>query len=142
MGVVQAVGDLQDDALHDLGGQRPLDQPVVDAAGVHVAHNDEGQLIDLAVIMHRDDGPVLQLGDDGNLPLEAGAEGLVVDELARQHLKGHDAVHGNLAGLVDDGHAAPPDLLQDFVTAEVAAQELISHTRGSLSVRCGPSAGL
>jgi hypothetical protein len=66
-----------------------------------------------------------------------GAEGLVVHELAGQHLDGHQAVHGELARLVDDRHPAPPKFLEDFVSAEVLAYKLFRHTRCMLSMRRG-----
>ncbi len=46
---------------------------------------------------------------------------LLGGQLTREdHLEGHDAIEADLPGLVDHAHPAAPDLLQEFVVAEVA----------------------
>jgi hypothetical protein len=35
---------------------------------------------------------------------------------AEQHLERHHSIQGDLAGLIDDAHAASPQLAKDFVS--------------------------
>ena len=65
----------------------------------------------------------------GAKPLHVAAGGEVAGE---DHLERHRAVERHLPRLVDDPHAAPGDLLQQFVVAEVA-----DHRRRSAAVRLG-----
>ena len=50
---------------------------------------------------------------------ESGDRPLVLQQLGRQHLDGHDAVHLGVDGLVDRAHAAGTELLQELVLAQL-----------------------
>ena len=72
----------------------------------------------LADVEDLDDVGVLELGDGLGLGQEAGG-GLGAGVRAGQdHLQGDDAVEPDLAGLVDDAHAAAAQLAHDLVAGD------------------------
>ncbi len=118
VGGVEAGGEARDDAGGLGHGQRPLHDPIGERAAGHVAHHKEGLSVFLAVVVHRDDGGVLERGDGLGLALEAGAERAVVQELARQHFDRYVALEARIVPAQDRRHAAFGDLRFDFVAPD------------------------
>jgi hypothetical protein len=94
--------------------QRRLAQPVGQAAAGAQLHRQErppagpADLVDLDEVRVRQPGRHLRLGLKPRLLVG-------VDRAGPDHLQRDDAVERHLAGLVDDAHAAPPQLAQDLV---------------------------
>src|SRR5438270_529304 len=58
---------------------------------------------------------VRELGRGLSLAREPGAEGRVVRELGREDLDRHEPLEPEVAGPIDDGHAASADLVLDLI---------------------------
>ncbi len=125
VGVVQGQGHLGDDARCPSWVHRPAQFLPQGAAG-DVLHDDVGQATLFAVGVDREYIGVVQPGDGPGLSLEALAEALVVGVEGGQDLDGHVAVQGGVVALVDGGHAATAQFLQDPVPADLLAHGL-SH---------------
>ncbi len=67
---------------------------------------------------------MLQFGDDFGLLPEAFDEGGILSEMGGKDLEGDVTVHRGLVGLVDGGHTAQTDLLDDAVAAQRFAGEV------------------
>jgi hypothetical protein len=113
-------------ALQELGKAAALDEP-------HGHPGDALLLLDVEAV-DGDDVRVLEAGDDLGLVTEALGEGRVVQELAGEDLQGDVAVEGGLVGLVDRGHAAPAERLDDAVRSGRGAGRQ-GHGRSPLPIR-------
>jgi catechol 2,3-dioxygenase-like lactoylglutathione lyase family enzyme len=65
-----------------------------------------------------DDVGVLEAGDDGRLPFEAGPSLRVVRDLGRQHLDRHVSSQAAVVAAIDVTHPAGAELLEDVVVRE------------------------
>ncbi len=74
----------------------------------------------LAHLVDRHDVRVVQGGGRLGLGAEAGDVDRGRQNAFEDHLQRHDSVEARLPRLVHDSHAAPCDLFQEFVVAEVA----------------------
>ncbi len=85
------------------------------AVAGHELHREEGSALPGADLVDLDNVGVLEPGDQAGFGFEAGQRpGRRVRPVA-QHLQGHDALEGEVAGLVDDAHASAAQLTQHFV---------------------------
>jgi hypothetical protein len=99
---------------------------LLQAAPGQIAHDDIGQALVLAVIVDGQDVGMFQVGDDIHLALETFVKAGVVQQMTRQHFDGNRAVHRLLAGAVHRRHAAPPDLVEDFVLSQLFADQFVA----------------
>ena len=115
-------------------GGRGAVEPVGQAPAADELHLEVGEAGVLVDVEDLDDVGVLELGDGLGLGQEPGG-GLGAGVLAGQdHLQGDGAVESDLAGLVDDAHAAAAEFAQDLVAREcrVVTQ---GGSRGCVAIR-------
>ena len=91
-----------------------------EAAAGDQLHREVVLALMLADLVDRDDAGVVEQRDGLGLVLEAAELGVAGEQAGPDHLQGHRAVERDLAGLVDDAHAAAAQLAPDLVIAEVA----------------------
>ncbi len=119
VGVVDGAGQGAD----QVGGRprrlRRAVQLAVEAAAVHVLQREVGAAFRLADLVNLDDAGVVQAGHRLRLGLEARPVHLPGQAAREDHLERHRALQAELAGLVDDAHAAPPQFLQQLVAGHV-----------------------
>ena len=73
-----------------------------------------------ADLVNGDDIRMVQVGRRFGFGAETGDLILVREITGAHELEGNEAVETDLAGAIDDAHAAPADFLQQFVVADVA----------------------
>ena len=109
------------------GAQRLDVEPTValehraEVFAVDEAHRQVEHAVRVARVVDRDDVRVLQAGRDGGLPLEAVAVLAVGGERRGEHLQGDRAAQLQVAGAVDDAHAAFADERVDAVACQHAS---------------------
>ena len=130
-------------------------EPLGEVAALDELHAEVALAVVLADLVDRDDAGVVEQRDGLGLVLEPAQLGVVGQDAGLDHLEGDGPVEADLAGLVDDAHAAAAQLLLDLVVAEVAdgrargigeapGSPPISRSagrttpRGPLSHRCPP----
>src|SRR6202035_937516 len=99
-----------------------------DVPAAHEAHGDEQHAAVLARLVDRDDVRLIHAGRGPRFPDEALAEGLVLGQSGGQDLEGDIAVQPGVVGTVDDGHAAPADLLRQLVASDERARGEVTRT--------------
>ncbi len=97
--------------------RRPGEHPG-EAAARHVLHREERQPVVLADLVDLHDVRVGQPRDRLGLAAEAHRLRRAGRRIALDHLDGDDAVEAVLPGLVDDAHAAAPQLPQHLVAGD------------------------
>ena len=106
--------------LDQLGGLarrlRLATQHPVQPAAIDVLQRQVGAVVVLADLVDLDDVGVLEAGDGLGLDVEAGQLGRAGVDARQHHLQGDHALEAEVPGLVDDAHAAAPQLPQDLVT--------------------------
>src|SRR5712691_6139527 len=101
------------------------ERPALDELG------DDVQLIlELAVVVNGEDAGMTQLGDRHGLATEALAELRVLGQDVRQNLEGDHPLQRGLVGLENGRHAAPADLLDDLVGADLDAWRQLHPEEG------------
>src|SRR5262249_39790521 len=120
MGMLHRLGH----TLHDLRRlprqQRPVTQPLLQAAARHQRHREEMLAIDRADLEDRYDSWRVQAGSGPGLTKEA------LDGAGGGELPGDDgldsdgALESELMSTVDDAHAATGDRFQQLIVAEAA----------------------
>ncbi len=125
VGRVQRRRHLGDDADRPVRGQRAqlVDQPA-DVAALDVAHGDEQHAVAVAGREDRDDVRVVHRGRGPRFADEPLPERLVPAQHGRQQLQGDVAAQLDVAGAVDQRHAAPADLLLQPVTGHLGADRV------------------
>ena len=109
------------------GAQRLDVEPTValehraEVFAVDEAHRQVEHAVRVARVVDRDDVRVLQAGRDGGFPLEAVAVLPVGGERRGEHLQGDRAAQLQVAGAVDDAHAAFADERVDAVACQHAS---------------------
>jgi hypothetical protein len=125
--MVEGSGDLRDH-LHQ-GAQRRRGVPAAFAQLLQVPierqaldelHRQPVHALGRADVVDADDVRVMQAGQRQCLAAQACQRCRVVAHVGAQHLERDAAVERELARLVDDPHAAAPDLAQDLEVAEHA----------------------
>ena len=105
VGFVQGGGDALGDGDDLFQRQRPLRQAVLQRTAVHQAHDDVGPGVFLAVVVHRHNGVVLQVGDDFGFAFKSLAEVGLLQEAGWQHFQGDFALEAGIVGYVNCPHA-------------------------------------
>ena len=100
------------------GTAEKIRQQLLDGLAVDEPHRHVQPVVDLTEIVDRHDVRLIQPGSRMGLPAETHLVLLVVGEGRRQHLHGHDALHGGVVGLPDLTHAATTEQLNQPVPAE------------------------
>jgi hypothetical protein len=118
VGVVEGIGGAAEDGDETLVGQPPAAQQARQGAAGDEPHGHPRDAALDAEGVDGDDVRVFEPRHDLRFATEPLARTLVVEELARQDLQGDVAVEGGLVGPVDRGHAAPPERLDDAISAE------------------------
>jgi len=117
--VAEGVGDVPHDIQRQGLVERALAHDhLVDGFAVHVFHGEVVEAVAFAGLEALDDVAVVQAADGLRLPDEPPDVFLVPGEPRRKDLDRHEAVHAELAGLIDDAHAAAADLAEEFVASE------------------------
>ena len=111
----------------DLGlGSGPVAEPPqlgddgVEPLALDELHGVEADIPVLAHLVDRHDVGVVQPGRGAGLAAEPLLDHPVAGHLPRQDLQRHAAAQRDLLGLVHDAHAAPADLAEDPVVADLA----------------------
>ncbi len=118
MGIVQGSGDLFDDVRCPVGRQRTLLlDDLLQGMALEILHDDIVDAVLVPDVVDDDDIGVAQSSSGLSFSLEALDELLIVAELGWKRLDGHVTVEGWLIGAVDNGHATPPELVDDLVIA-------------------------
>ena len=86
------------------------------APAPHEFHGEEGAVAAVADFVDLDDVGVLEEGHDPRLAQKPRPLLLRPRTGRKDGLQGHDAVQGDLPGLVDDGHPAAAHFLEDLVS--------------------------
>ena len=116
MGLGQAVGRLDGDVDRLVGPQRPALDLFPQTLPLVAGHGDEQLLIlGLADLINRTDVRIVEGGGRPGFKDESLSRLGVQRPLRRQELQGNRPVELDVLGLIDDTHAAPPDLLEDPV---------------------------
>ncbi len=76
-------------------------------------------VLDFADFMDGDDGRMAQAGGGAGFRVESDDVQLAGQDPSADHLDGDEAIEADLAGPVDDPHAAAVDFLEEFVVAEI-----------------------
>jgi hypothetical protein len=118
MGVAHAVADLGHDAdlVREADGPR-LDQGAKVLA-VEELHGHVGAPVGLAQVEDGDDVGMAESADGLRLAGKALVKLVVVPDLRGQHLEGHHASEGRVAGAIDDAHRTFAQLVEDVVPAD------------------------
>ncbi len=130
MGVVHGPSQGLDQGGGLAGRQGCAVEAVGQTAAVDELEGEEGQAVLLADLVDLHDVGMLQAGHRLGLGLEAGqgvGAGVVGGE---HHFEGDHTAQAGVAGLVDDAHAAAPQLTEDLVTGNAEAD------RGGGGLRC------
>ena len=101
-------------------GERAVDQALGEALALDEAHAEVVLALVLADLEDRHDAGVVEIAGGLGLEVEPQDVGLVGELAGEDHLQGHEPIEAHLPGLEDDAHAAPRDLADDLVVAEVA----------------------
>ena len=122
VGDVQRASNLADDrhrmaerelaALEQLAEVRPVDE----------AHRDVGDAVGLSCVVNRKHVGVVERGGDPRLPHESLAKEVVLRELGREQLQGHDVSELRILGAHDLAHAAATEDLLNLVTRKGVPQ--------------------
>jgi hypothetical protein len=112
VGVVDRLGQHRNDLGRGLCRLRSPRRRLGQAAAVHELQREERQAVVRADLVHLHDVGVLEAGHCLRLGPETGQLLLPRVRAGQNHLRGHGAVQGRLPGLVDDAHAAAPQLPQ------------------------------
>ncbi len=115
VGVLDGAGHLFEQ-MGGLAGRRA--GGVAEAAAGDELHGEERPAVDLANLVDLDDAGVLQPGCGLGLAAEALPFGGAGKDVAADHLEGDDTVEGQLAGPVDDAHAAGAQFVEQFVAGD------------------------
>ena len=148
VGIVQSRSNLAGDVHCPLQWQGAFpSEEFVEWQSLQVLHHD---IVDALLLLNVKDGDNVGMLEEARcgfgLLLESVDESRIQAELRCQHLEGHVAAQGRLPGLVDDGHAAPADFLQDVILpqgfADQVAHVLITpYARPRQSLPTGLSPG-
>ena len=90
------------------------------AAAGHEFHAEVVLAVVRADLVDRDDARVVEQGDGLGLVPEPAQLVVAGEQAGPDHLEGDGSIERDLAGLVDDAHAAAADFAADLVVAEVA----------------------
>lgn len=130
VGNVNGPGQDLDHSSRDVRIQRRSRQPLVQAAAVHILQSDVRQTSVLAHLVHLHDIGVLELRHCLGLREEASQRLRTVTTVAN-HLESDQTIKLELAGLVDNSHAALAELAQDLVASNCRppgiGQVLVGH---------------
>ena len=121
MRAAEALRDLDGQIERPFRGQRTPNQDVAQPLAADQLHRDERHAVGGADLV--DDRDVRMLDERRGAcflqhPLATNA---IVDEIFRQDFEGDVAAEVEIAGAVDDAHAAAADFFDDFVVREPAA---------------------
>ena len=125
VGAGERVGDLLGVAQAAAEGQRPLSHALLEGLPGDELHDDEVLAVGLHDVVHGHDAGVLERGGGLRLVDEPLPALRVGDRVSGEDLEGDEAAEQGVAGLVDDAHAALPELLDDAV----AVDRLADHGR-------------
>ena len=129
VGGVERSGDLAQQPDRFGRRQRPVGgDPALEVAALDQAHGDDQLAVLLAGVVDGDDVGVVETGGEARLAQEPFAEGLVVGEVAGDHLECHRAVERQVRRPVDDAHPAARDQRVDAVPTESRADCRFPHT--------------
>jgi len=139
VGVIEGAGNGSQQARRVLPGDGTAGEMFFERAAGQVGHDEVGLAILLAVIGDRDDVRMVQFCQRPGLALEA-FEGLVHrgwhEFLGADDLERHLAFEPRIQRLVDDGHPALAEAIEDVVVGDGLADQ-IRHTmlQSSASLR-------
>ena len=118
----------------------PVQQRHQAAAGDEL-HREVVLAVVLADLVDRDDAGVVEQRHGLGLVLEPPQLVVAGEQAGLDHLQRHRAVEADLAGLVDDAHAAAAQLAADLVVAEVAhrcaASQVVAVAFGAAAAEGG-----
>ncbi len=125
VGMLQAQGRLADDLARRTSPQRPARRPahadeLLQVDAVDELHDQELDAARLAGVKGPHDVRMIQSSDRLHLAAETAQRLGIIKVTVRQDLQGDRLVEIDLAGLVDDAHAAATEFLQQFVVAQPA----------------------
>ena len=139
---VERAPDLRDDLRRPLGVEAALGTHERAQVGpVDVAHDDEQHALALARVVDGDDVRVLDRRGGLGLGDEARAEVRLLGERRRDDLQRDDAVEVEVAGAIDDAHAAAPGESLDAVVDEDVTWRELRHAAATLPARAQPFVG-
>ena len=118
MGVKDRLSNPLDIARCLPGSQPPPAGHLSQADTRHIIHGEKRVAIEFAHLVDRHDIRMLQLRRRLSFNLKAFDVLLARQPLGADHLDGHDAVEGNLPGLIDDSHAAVGNFFKEHVIPE------------------------
>ena len=90
-------------------------------------HDDIVVLVRAADIVHSDNVGVRQHGDRLRLGIEAPAQIFIVGQIVPQNFHRHKAIESVAAGLVDLGHTAHTDQLNDLIAVVQQFSDVLIH---------------
>ena len=107
-------------------------QHLLEVGPLHILHGDEG-LFAIGCVVHGDDAGMVEAAGGARLAKKRRrvAVGAFV-EMAVQRLDRHQAAEGRVLCQIDDAHGAPPQLFDDFVTAQAFGGHHGSAPRSSV----------
>ena len=124
------------EAPHDLGDEVQRFPPVHLAPALHILlqgnavdqlHDDVVDALGAGDIVNGDDIGMAELGDRKGFVPEAAAELGVLRQLTFQYFDGHKPVKAMTLGLIDIGHAAGADQLQQFIAVIQHFSNVLIH---------------
>ena len=106
--------------LNELGGptrsRRTLGNPLLETAAFHELQRKIGPTFVLARLVNLHDVGMKQLGNGFRLGAKPRQADLANMRSSQDHLQSDEALQATMSRLVNDAHAAPPELFQDVIT--------------------------
>ena len=122
MGGVEAGREVVEDPQRPFERRRAVGEQPPEVDAVDVLHGHVEASVLLAGVMDRDQVRMLHRRRQPALAAEPQRVGVVAGELRGEDLERPDPIEGEMAGAVDDPHAAAADLGLDQVTGELRAR--------------------
>ncbi len=125
MGVMERGGGDRDDPGRGAGVSGEFGEPLVEACTSDQLHAEIRQPLDLADLVDRDDLGMIQLRNRLRLVLEPQQLGFGGKSARLDDLERNFPVKRNLAGLVDNAHAAAAQFLENFIPGRAESLRLV-----------------
>jgi hypothetical protein len=130
VGMTQGQSGFPQNSSGYIKSDRPLLQELVERVSSHVLHDEVDQASLTLYSIDRNDVGMIQLGRSLGLLLKPGNELGIVRHIRRQHLDGNLPLQYQVLSQEDHSHAAPPEQLDDLVTASQCAREPLCQLIG------------
>ena len=118
VGGVEAFRDLQGERLHVFYGEAFSTQSLLERHSLDQLHRDERLVPGIADVVDHGDVWVIQRRCRPGLVDESLFGGWREGQVGREELEGHQSFESDIAGLVDDSHAALSELVEDQVMGD------------------------